>query len=311
MASRTSASFRRARRVLSFLILLAPTLNVFPAWAEPIPAPVEKMILEAAKTGSPRTLDTVAAVAAAAVPESAMEIRALVDSLRTRAEAERIAQLEQLNYFQGWHGEGELGASKVTGNTDTTDIAIGVHLTKDGLKWAHKFNVTADYQRAQGVSGVDKYLAGYEANYKFNERLFTFGLLQYDRDHFAGFNNRLTESFGLGYSLFHTPTLMWDVTAGPAFRQIDQVLGPSQYDVEARLATHLTWNITDATVLTEDVSFYVGGGNSTSQSTTAVTTKLIDALAARASFNIKKETAPGPGFKRTDTASRVTLVYGF
>lgn len=296
---------------LSLPLALSITFGALQAQAEPIPPAVEKMILEAAKTGSPRTLDTVAAVATASLPESAPEITKLVDSLRTRAEAERIAQLEELNYFQGWHGEGELGASKVTGNTDTTDIAIGVHLTKDGLKWAHKFNVTADYQHAQGVSGVDKYLAGYEANYKFNARLFSFGLLQWDRDHFAGFNNRVTESVGMGYSIFHTPTLVWDLTLGPAFRQIDQVLGPTQYDTEARLATHLTWNISDATVFTEDMSFYIGGGNSTSQSTTAITTKLIDALAARASFNIKKETSPGPGFKKTDTASRVTLVYGF
>ncbi len=105
--------------------------------------------------------------------------------------------------------------------------------------------------------------------------------------------------------------MIWDVTLGPAFRQIDPVIGAMQYDVEARLATHLVWNITDATVFTEDMSFYVGGGHSTSQSTTAITTKLIDALAARASFNIKRETIPGPGFRRTDTASRMTLVYGF
>lgn len=296
---------------LPHLLAISIALGAFPALADPIPPAVEKMILEAAKTGSPGTLDTVAAVAAATLPGSAAEIHSLVDSLRSRAEAQRIARLEELNYFQGWHGEGELGASKITGNTDTTDIAVGVHLTKDGLKWVHKFNVTADYQRAQGVSGVDKYLAGYEANYKFSARMFTFGLLQYDRDHFAGFDNRTTESVGLGYSIFHTPKLVWDVTLGPAFRQIDSVVGATQYDTEARLATHITWNISGATVLTEEMSFYIGGGNSTSQSTTAVTAKLIDALAARASFNIKKESAPGPGFKKTDTASRITLVYGF
>jgi putative salt-induced outer membrane protein len=59
------------------------------------------------------------------------------------------------------------------------------------------------------------------------------------------------------------------------------------------------------------MSFYFGGGNNTSQSTTALTTKIVDALAARVSFDIKKETSPSPGAKKTDTASRATLVYGF
>ncbi len=282
-----------------------------PAYAEPIPAPVERMILDAAKSGNPRTLETVVELAKNAVPASAVEIDSLVAGLQHAAEAERIARLEQQNYFEGWHGEGELGASKNTGNTDTTDVAIGVHLTKDGLKWAHKFNVTADYQHATGVAGVDKYLAGYEANYKFGPRFYSFGLVQWDRDHFAGFNNRMTESFGLGYNVVRTPKLNWDVTAGPAFRQIDQVVGPMQYDVEARLATRLMWNISASTVFTEEMSFYFGGGNSTSQSTTALTTKIVDALAARISFSLKKETSPTPGFSQTDTASRATLVYGF
>jgi len=308
----TSSDFRVSRHALRFFLACALPLivGIAPTSAAPIPSDVEKMILEAAKAG-PRTLDVVAGVAATAHPASAAEINGLVARLRESAEAERIAQLEQLDYFQGWHGEGEIGASRATGNTDTTDIAVGIRLKKDGLKWAHKFNLTADYQHSQGVSGVDKFLTGYEANYKFSARFYTFGLLQYDRDHFAGFNNRVTESFGLGYNVVRTPKLAWDVTAGPAFRQIDAVVGPTQYDVEARLATHLTWNISSSTVFTEEMSFYVGGGNSTSQSTTALTTTLIDALAARASFNIKKETSPTPGFKNTDTASRITLVYGF
>jgi putative salt-induced outer membrane protein len=186
---------------------LAVVIWTLPAWAEAIPEPVVKMITEAAKSGSPNTLHTVAGVAKKALPDSTAEIDALVAQFEHHAESERIARLEQQHFFQGWKGEGEIGASKVTGNTDSADVAVGVHLTKDGIKWAHKVNVTADYQYAQGVQSVDKYLIGYEANYKFNASFYSFGLAQWDRDYFAGFNNRMTESFGLGYNVLHTPKI--------------------------------------------------------------------------------------------------------
>ncbi|TAK99180.1 MAG: DUF481 domain-containing protein [Rhodospirillaceae bacterium] len=204
-----------------------------------------------------------------------------------------------------------LGASRTTGNTDTTDIAIGLHLNKDGIQWKHVINATADYQHTRGVAGENKYLAGYEVNYKFNPVIFADGLVQWEKDRFAGFNNRETESLGLGYSAIHTPNLTLNLTLGPAVREIDQVLGPTKTDVEARLATQLTWNISPSTVFTENLNIYAGGGENTYESTTALTTKIINALAARASFDIKKESNPGPSFKKTDTTSRVTLVYGF
>ncbi len=282
-----------------------------PARAEPIPEPVARMIDEAVASGNGAALDTVADIARKTYPKSAAEIDAVVAQFHTHVEEERVAKLENQTFFEGWKGEGELGASRNTGNTDDTNVVIGVHLAKDGLRWAHKFNATVDYQRIDGVSGTEKFLVGYEPNYKFNDDLYVFGLLQWERDRFGGFDSRTTESFGIGYNILHADSLKWSVTAGPAFREIDPIIGRWHYDANARLGSTLTWTLSKSTVFTENLSFYVGGSDNTAESATAITTKIVNALAARFSFDIKKETNPDPGFRNTDTISRVTLVYGF
>ena len=85
------------------------------ALADPPPEPIIRLITEAANTGNPANLDQAAALAKNAYPGSAAEIDALVANLRAQSEAARIARLQQLGFFEGWSGEGELGASQTTG----------------------------------------------------------------------------------------------------------------------------------------------------------------------------------------------------
>jgi putative salt-induced outer membrane protein len=283
------------------------------AFADPMPEAVSRMIATAAKSSDPAALDNVIKTAKAAYPESAKDIDSLVASIKNDAETAQKIKLAQQRYYQGWKGEGEVGATLSTGNTNTTDVAVGLHLIKDGIRWRHKFNATAESQRTQGVAGTDKYLGAYEINFKLKPVVYLFGLVQWERDRFAGIGSRATQAFGAGYSVVKKPNLTWDITAGPAFRETHYVSDGRDAVAEAGLGTHVIWNLSPTTVFTEDGSIYAGSGNSTYRSTTAVTTKLVKKLAARVSFDAKKETttAPVPGDRKTDTTSRVTLVYGF
>jgi putative salt-induced outer membrane protein len=287
------------------------TLSCAAAVAEPLPEPVAHMIITAAESADPAALAAVANTAKAGYPDAKDDIERLVKKLKADAETKRVAKLRRQRLYEGWSGEGEVGASHTSGSTNDTTLAIGMHAQKDGIKWRHKFAASAEYQRSNGVSGAEKYLVSYEANYKVSPRLYTVGLVQWEKDRFAGFYNRVTESVGLGYSIVHTPTVTWDATAGPAFRQTDLVAGPSDSTTELRLGTQVGWQLSPSTLLKEDAAVYVGGGNNTYQSITSLTAKVIGALAARTSFQVKKETSPLAGFSGIDTTSRLTLVYGF
>ena len=281
------------------------------ASADPIPEPIIQIITEAAKTGNPATLQTTVNLAKTTNPRSVAEIDALVASLQRQAEETRIARVSSQGFFQGWSGEGEVGASITTGTSKNKTVAVGVNLHKDGLNWRHKLVGIANYVRSDDTTTADRYLASYEGDYKFGPRLFLYGLLQWEQDRFAGFNRRYTESLGAGYTIFDTPQFNWQISGGPALRQTRFITHKSESDTAGHADTIFLWNISAATVFTENLGTYLGGSDNTYYSTTALTTKVMGDISARMSFNVTSESNPPPGIDSTNTITRLTLVYSF
>jgi len=281
------------------------------AFADPIPEPIIQIIREAAKTGNAATLQTTVNLAKTTNPRSIAEIDVLVANLQQESEAARVARVNSQGFFEGWKGEGEVGASLTTGTSKNKTVAVGIHLAKDGLNWRHTLVGIANYVRSDDTTTADRYLASYQADYKFTPRLFAYGLVQWEQDRFAGYNRRFTESLGLGYTIVDTPEFNWQVSGGPALRQTKLITHESQSDTTAHAGTIFLWNISPSTVFTEDLGTYLGGSDNTYFSTTALTTKVMGDISARASFNVTSESNPPPGIDSTNTITRLTLVYSF
>ncbi len=279
------------------------------AQAAPIPAPVAAMIDAAA--GDPAALKTVADIARKTNPDAAAEIDARVAAIAATAEAARVAGIAAQSGWQGWSGEGALGAYTSSGNTTSTGVALGAKAVREGLRWKHAVTAAADYQRDNGVTSKERYLAGYAVNYKFSPRLYALGLLGYEQDRFAGYSSRFSEGVGLGYKIIEGPRLNLSIEGGPALRQTRFTRGGSDSSVNARVAGELGWKLGAATTFTETASYFIGGESSTLTSETALTSKLYGALALRLSFFLQTESDPQPRRKATDTTSRVALVYSF
>ncbi|HVV26643.1 MAG TPA: DUF481 domain-containing protein [Rhizomicrobium sp.] len=281
------------------------------AFAEPVPGKVADMIRAAAADGDAAELAATVKAAKKANPDSSAEIDALVSQLQAEADARHQADLERQGFFDGWSGQGEAGLSNSTGNTRSTTLALGLNFLKTGLRWDHALNGTVDYQRDNGVETKSRYFAGYNAHYKFDDRFYALGLLSWEGDRFSGFSSRLSESVGLGYFLLKEPDMSLSVEAGPALRQTDYIVGGSENSFAGRAAANYQWTILPDLVFTEAVSFYGESRDSTLISDTGLTVHLIGALSARASYHVQYESNPPLALEKTDTTSRLTLVYSF
>ena len=299
------ASMCRAAAVAAMCVVFATA-----AHAAGPPEAVMRMLKEAARVDDPGQLTLTAMLAKRAYPEAALEIDRTVRRLERQKQRRKVAEAPR-GFRDGWTGEGEVGASTSSGNTNETSINLGFKAARDTATWRNTFTAAADYKTSAGTTTVERFLARHESQYKFDGRLYGVSLLQWERDEFAGFDRRFSESAGLGYSLKQTRKWNWDVTAGPAFRQTSRVDQTYESDIEARLSSHIAWFLTPGTTVTQDTNLFLGPGNNTYQAVTALTTKVTGAVSARASFDYKKETAPPPGLVGTDSTTRLTLVYGF
>ena len=282
------------------------------------PDPVRDMLAAAMAGGKDADVEAVALLAKAAKPDDAADIdvrlaayRAERQRLKDEAAAAERARLASAKFWQNWKGEGQIGASQSSGNTKSAGLSAGIAVASQGIDWTHKFRAQADYQRTNGRTSVERYVAEIEPQYRVNDRAFAFGLGRWEHDRILGYDTRWNLSGGLGYKLIDGKTMSLSLKGGPAWRQTAFVSGLNDSELTALGGIDFGWQLSPTLRLTQVASTIVGEANSSTSSLTALNAKLTGALSARIAYSAQIDTSPPPGIESVDTQTRFTLVYGF
>lgn len=283
-----------------------------------LPSPVRAMIDAAIASGKADSVANVIDLAKQTHPDDVAEIDAMAQAfadqqkqLAAQEAQQKEAELRTAGLFDNWSGQGQLGALRSTGNTSNTGLTAGLELARTGIDWRHKVNAIADFQRTNGVTTREQFLFAYEPNYQLNERLFVYGLGQYERDRFQGFSSRVAASGGFGYRVIEQDRMQLSVKAGPAYRKTSFIAGGSDSSLAGLASLDFDWQVLDTVKLTQDASAFIQSGNNTYLSTTGLEVALGGALSARLAYAVEHDSNPPAGAVKTDTITRFTLVYGF
>ncbi len=293
------------------------------------PAIVKLMQKAAARQDG--SLDTVTSLAVEANPEKADEIRALAQSLRPEtAPAPAVAAAvsepapeepqkpepvpEKPKSFwslAGWDGEVELSANRFSGNTDQIGVGFGADAVKEIGRWKHEFTGLVEYQRDNGVTTKQRYLAGYNINYTFNHRAYVFGNSLYENDRFGGFTYRISETAGLGYKVLAGDKIGWNLETGPGARYTKLEGDGTQTEFVGLIGSKFHWNISERSLFTHTYAMFIGSERTTIDTTAALKLKINGALSARISYNYRYNSNVPVDTAKTDTATKAALVYDF
>jgi putative salt-induced outer membrane protein len=288
-----------------------------------MPAHVKAM-LDAAAAKDGATLSTIASVAKTTNPDASADIDAYVSAYTKGQEDARIAKLDSQSFLEGWTGQGDIGVSFSSGSSKTTDIYAGIGLTKESLKWRHSINALADLQKSDGTKNREKFGVTLQSSYKFNDRLFAYGLLGWERDPFQGYSRRFTESLGIGYRVIAADNITWDIEGGPALRQTTLV-GPKplfapipkpngkQNVLAGRIASNFMYKFSDKLVFTNASGGLFNKGSDSLYARSLLSASLTDRINAGIGFDVTIETKDARTLKpkQTDTTTRLTLGYKF
>lgn len=221
-------------RLLLSLAAAAPLVLACTPASAAIPEPVRAMIDAAIESGDGKAVATAIDLAKKTNPGEADAIEALHAGFREKQarladarKADELRAIRTAGVLERWSGKGELGGFRSTGNTDTFGLTGAVALDRKGIDWRHKLTVRADYQRSRGRTTREKFFAAYEPRYEMREDLFAYGLAQFDRDRFQGYDARYALSGGIGATVVDTAALDLSVKAGPALRITETTDGMS------------------------------------------------------------------------------------
>lgn len=301
-----------------YLLLALPFCLLSTNAAAAVPDAVRQMFETAVLETSSKSLDTVASVARQTWPDDVPEIDALLATYRKkhkqladRRAATEQAKIREAGLFERWKGEGELGGFRSTGNSRTLGVAAGLKLRRQGIEWEHQLRLRVDYQKDRGRVTREQYLAAYSPRYTLDDRLYAYGLVQYERDRFQGYSARYTLSGGAGYRVLRGDAISLALEGGPAIRRTEAIGEPDETKWSALASLDFDWKIGDRLQFTQDASAFVEADNSTFTSATAIESAMSKAIKARLSYTVEHDTNPPPGARGTDTLSRATLVFGF
>jgi putative salt-induced outer membrane protein len=305
-------------------ILLIAAAPVAAADTPPPPRPIAPedtlaaMLSAAYRSGDDATIKAVLGVAKATFPDDVAEIDRLAAGdaavlARTRKEAQEKeqARIAAATFFEIWKGELELGASRSTGSTQVVGLYASAKLTRDGLKWRQQVTGRIDFQQTDHVTTTQRIIAAWQPQYKWSDRTYSYGLLQYESDRSLGYSNRETVGAGFGYTAYKGPKGTLNLEGGPAMRETDFLEQPNRTTLAGRASLTGHFSLTPTLQLSQDASVFVEQRDTTASATSSVDTKLIGNLKARLSYNIQYEQDAPTGRNELDTISRATLVYAF
>lgn len=232
-----------------------------------------------------------------------------------------LAGLPQLAFGQepaGWTGEAALNGSSSTGNTDTTDIGGSLAIDKIGENWRHGFKASADFSRSGGTTDERRYRLGYKIGRDVGERSYVFHNGTYFSDDFGAYKNGAFLGGGYGYNVFADEPTLWKLEAGLGYRSQKARLVPvlptdpvseKEEFVSARLSSDFERSFNERVRLSNVTELFVADVDTFLINETAITSDMIGNLALRASFRVETHTDVPAGREKTDTISRIGIVY--
>ena len=211
-----------------------------------------------------------------------------------------------------WKGKGEAGIVFARGNADTDTINLKLGMSEEVDRWKHSLEMAALRASSGGVRSADRYMAGWQSNYKLNDRTFAFGGLRYERDLFSGFDYQATASAGVGYKFFDTDKVKLSGQAGAGYRRIkDGVSGATSGNAVFVAGLDYENVLTATTKVVDKFHLESGSDNTLLGNFAGLEVKMSTSLALSVGLDVRQNTKPPAPRKKTDTVSTVNLVYAF
>ncbi len=210
----------------------------------------------------------------------------------------------------GWQGKGEAGIVFARGNTvaDTINFKLGMSEVVD--QWKHSLEMAALRATSNHIKSADRYMAGWQSDYKLSARSFWFGALRYENDKFSGFDYQTSASTGYGYKFYDTDRVKLSGQAGVGYRRFKETLtGDSKGDAVFVAGMDYENKLTATTKVVDKFHAEAGSNNVLLANFLGLEVKMSDALALSVGFDVRDNTK-SPN-KKVDTISTVNLVFAF
>lgn len=208
-------------------------------------------------------------------------------------------------------GRVQLGYLAASGNSETVNSNGKLLFGWELVDWRHSVAAAAIYSEDDEETTAENYRFGYKADRKLDEQNYLFGTVNWEKDEFSGFENRLTEAVGYGRRVFDTEQHTLDLEIGVGARQTDLTTGEERDETIGRLAGDYLWQFGEYSDFSQSLVVESGEENTYIESVSSITAQLLGELDLVVSYTIKRNSEVPAGLENTDSYTSVNVQYTF
>jgi len=217
-------------------------------------------------------------------------------------------------------GDAELGATLITGNTETTSIKGRLDMKHELGNWENQYLLEALYKKDTDEVTGKRYFGLIQGDYRVSELSYIYVTANHEIDPFTGFSSTSTVSSGYGHKFINDGKTKLNIEVGPGYKykRLDsESAAETGYDTEKTFISHGVMNfetkISSSSKFKQKlVADVVEHGESfEGSSETSITANIIGALAMKFAVVVRYNNSPLDDKKSTDTETNMTLLYAF
>ncbi len=178
-------------------------------------------------------------------------------------------------------------------------------------KWSHLLDAYAINASENNATTAEAYGAGWKSEWNLSEHNFLFGQLSYRNDRFSGFPTQFSQTVGYGRRIIDTVAHTLSAEVGAGARQSERADGVDENDIILSGGLNYKWTISESANFTQDIAIEYGENNTYIESVSAVTARVVGALALVVSYTIRNNSDVLPGTVNADKFTALTLEYAF
>ena len=213
---------------------------------------------------------------------------------------------------QPWTGEGDLGFSQASGNSDTETLTAALQIAYDPeSNWSHTLALSALNSSQNDERSAENYGLDFSSLYNFNERTYLTGNLRFLADNFSGFETQTAVTVGIGRTFVDNGTVVFDGEIGAGFRSSELITDETEDEGIGFLKLGLNWGISETTTFESHVLVESGSENTYSEGGAGLRVAISKALGLRVGYLITNNSDAPEGTVSTDRLTTLGVNYKF
>jgi putative salt-induced outer membrane protein YdiY len=234
--------------------------------------------------------------------------RSAIQIIRSEAEQRVYESTLKPGLLEQWTGGADFGVALTKGNSDTTNLALGLALTRETLNDETNVYAASIYNR-DNTNGVSRTIAntirfGVRYDRNFNKRWFGYGFTDLERNGLQDLNLRWVLGGGVGYHAIRNERTRLDFLGGLAMnREYFEGFDNDRTSLEAQIGQTLSHQISSRMSIKEQLFFFPNlsdTGEYRVNFDTSLVTDVTKRIAWQLTLSDRYLSNPPPGLKQND-----------